>query len=92
MDTYVINREIPQGNKILRLTGSCIIRGRPGIEVGQTFEATAAEADELVKMGCVEEVQAAPAATIQTRDPIIETRDPQIEEPRQPKRKQAKIP
>ena len=87
-DTYVINRELPQGNKILRLLGACIIRGRPGLEPGQTFEASAAEADEFIKLGYAEEVKAQPEA-IQSRDPVIETRDPEVATP---KRKQAKLP
>lgn len=62
--------------RIKLLTGA-VVKGHPGVVVGQVFECNDAAARELLSMRIAELVET--VEPVQTREPVIENRDPVIE-------------
>lgn len=73
--------------RIKLLTGA-VVKGHPGVVVGQVFECNEAAARELISMRIAEAVTA--IEPIQVREPVIEHRDPEIA--RTPKRAKKALP
>ena len=69
----------------LKLTKPVVVKGFPGIAVGDVIEVSERFASELLAEGI-----AAPVETIQNRDPIIENRDPETQPSPPSKRTRAK--
>jgi len=64
----------------IRLTMAVVVKGRPGVAVGDEFEVPIAQAHDMVTSGWAEWVlpKGAKAGAIETREPIVDSRDPAI--------------
>ena len=74
----------------IKLKQSVVVRGHPGVKAGDEIEAAPQLSSELLGLGLAEIA----AETIQTREPVIENRDPgtQPVQPSKPRRSKSVVP
>lgn len=71
-------------NMKIKLLQSVVIKGVPGVSAGDVFELADDVGRDVVSQGLAEEIKGQPPAALSSPDPVVEHRDPVVEEtPRQ---------
>lgn len=61
----------------IKLLKAIVIKGHPGVSVGDVFDVADSIGADLCVEGAAELVKAEPTRTIEVREPEVESRDPQ---------------
>ena len=78
-----LNRRPSNDMKRIKLTSPIVVKGFPDVRSGQVITVPGALAHELISSGWAVEV--AENAMLETRDPVVEHRDPVLaQEPQKP--------